>query len=127
MIQCELFVTGSKQRWLKVGPDNSLVKGGYQSRGDRMSQTTPCPTDGIIETASRWRVMLRDDSVSTAGKAAFVDWLLQSSTHMREYLWCEFVWSWLQKIDWNKIRAADERIRGAAKGESPLQSIGKPH
>ena len=92
-----------------------------------MSDATGCPTAGIIEAASTWLIMLRDDNVSTADKAAFADWLLQSPTHIREFLWCDQVWSWLQAIDWNSVVAAADVARARGASAAPPQTCSNLH
>lgn len=91
--------------------------------GDIMSETTGCPTADTIEAASTWLIVLRDDYATTADKAAFADWLLQSPTHIHEFLLCDQVWSLLQEIDWRNVTAAAEVTRAAGTSATPASNL----
>lgn len=88
-----------------------------------MSETTGGPTADTIEAASTWLIVLRDDNATTADKAAFADWLLQSPIHIHEFLLCDQVWSWLQEVDWDKVASAAEVARAGGASATPAYNL----
>jgi len=66
-----------------------------------MSKATQSVTSAVIDAACEWLIFMHEEMPARKDRARFVDWLLESPVHVKEYLVAEALWSDLGCIDYN--------------------------
>lgn len=97
----------------------TLLAASISLLGDIMSDIG-YPTEVIMQAATTTLIILRYDNASTTDNAVFADWLLQSPTHICEFLLCDQVRSWLQKINRGMVVAAADWAGDRTCGVCPV-------